>query len=141
MFRRTLVITLVGLLLTASFGLRPVNAQAKEESQSVEKVKADIARLGAGRDAKVKVRLRDKTRLEGYINQAAEDSFILTDSRNGGARTIAYSDVTGVSKAGRGLSGMTKALIGASVVAGAIVGWQILKPAICDGGAQTLGPC
>jgi hypothetical protein len=36
---------------------------------------------------------------------------------------------------------MTKVLIGGAVVAGAVVGWQIMKPALCDGGAQHRGPC
>jgi hypothetical protein len=54
---------------------------------------------------------------------------------------VAYSDVKQVSKLGNGLSTMTKVLIGAAVVTGAVVGWVILKPALCDGGAQTRGPC
>jgi hypothetical protein len=28
-----------------------------------------------------------------------------------------------------------------SVVGGALVTWAIVKPALCDGGAQTRGPC
>lgn len=141
MFRRTLVILLAVVLMTTLFGFRPVEALAKGGSQSVEKVKADVARLGAARNAKVRVRLRDNIRIEGYVSQAAEDSFTIVDAVTGGPRTIAYLDVTEVSRPGQGLSGMTKVLIGAAIAAGVIVGWQILKPAVCDGGAQTRGPC
>jgi len=139
MFRRTLVMTLVGVLLTSLFG--PINALAKEESQNVEKVRADIVKLGTGKDAKVKVKLRDNTKLEGYISQTAEDSFTIVDSRTATSRTLAYSEVAQVSKRGNGLSTLTKVVIGAAVAAGVIVGWQILKPAVCGGGAQTRGPC
>lgn len=141
MFRRAFVIILVGALSTTLFGVRPISALAKQETQPVEKLRADIVKLGTGKDAKVKVRLRDNIRIEGYISQTTEDSFTIVDSRTGGSRTVAYSDVTQVSKQGNGLSNMTKVIIGAAVAAGVIVGWQILKPAVCDGGAQTRGPC
>ena len=36
---------------------------------------------------------------------------------------------------------MTKVLIGGAVAGGLIVGWLIVKPALCDGGAQTRGLC
>jgi hypothetical protein len=141
MFSRTFVIMLVVILLTTVFGFSPVNALAQDEAQSVEKVRADIAKLGVSKDARVKVKLKDNTKLEGYIRQKGEDSFTIVDSKTGSSRTVAYSDVKQVSKRGSGLSGLTKVLIGAAVVTGAIVGWVILKPALCDGGAQTRGPC
>jgi hypothetical protein len=141
MFRRTLVSLLVGVLLTTALGFRPVYALAKDETQTVEKVRADIAKVGIGKEARVKLKLRDNTRLEGHILQTAEDSFTIVDSTTGNSRIVAYSDVTRVSKRGNGLSTMTKVLIGAAIAAGVVVGWQIIKPAICDGGAQTRGPC
>jgi hypothetical protein len=122
MFRRALVIMLVGGLLTTLSGLRPVNVLAKEESQSVEKIRAHIAKLGVGKEARVKIKLRDNTKLEGYINQTSEDSFTIVDSKTGTSRMVAYSDVTQVSKQGTGLSTMTKVVVGAAIATGVIVG-------------------
>jgi hypothetical protein len=141
MFRRALVILLVGGLLTTLFGLRPVYVSAKEKSQSVEIIRAQIARLGVGKEARVKIKLRDNTKLEGYINQTSEDSFTILDSKTGASRIVAYSEVTQVSKQGNGLSTMTKVVLGAAIATGVVVGWLILKPAVCDGGAQTRGIC
>ena len=141
MFRRTFAILLVGMLSITLLGLGPVNALAQDTTQSVEKVRADIARLSAGKDARVKVKLHDDTKVEGYISQKADDSFTIVDAKTGSSRTVAYSEVKQVSKLGNGMSTMTKILIGAAVATGAIVGWVILKPALCDGGAQTRGPC
>lgn len=141
MFRRTFVILLVGILMTTLIGFAPVNVLGQDETQSVEKVRADISKFGAGKDARVKVKLKDNTKLEGYISHKADDSFTIVDSKTGSSRTVAYSDVKQVSKKGNGLSTMTKILIGAAVATGAVVGWIILKPALCDGGAQTRGPC
>ncbi len=127
--------------MSTLFGFRPVHAKAGKETLSVEKARASIAELGVGKDARVEVKLRDNIKLKGYISKAAADSFSITDSKTGATRTVAYADVTQVSKKGSGLSTRTKVIIGAAVAAGLIVGWQIIKPALCDGGAQDRGPC
>ena len=132
---------LVGALISTSFGLRSAHAKAGEEARLVEKARASIVKMGVGKDARVEVKLRDKTKLKGYVSDATEDSFTVTDSKTGASRTVFYTDVTQVSKQGNGLSTMTKVIIGAAVAAGLIIGWQIVKPALCDGGAQTRGPC
>ncbi len=141
LLRRTLIVMLVGALMSTLFGFRPVHAKAGKETLSVEKARASIAELGVGKDARVEVKLRDNIKLKGYISKAAADSFSITDSKTGATRTVAYADVTQVSKKGSGLSTRTKVIIGAAVAAGLIVGWQIIKPALCDGGAQDRGPC
>ena len=99
MFRGTLVIILVGMLL-ATIGLQPVSALMKQEADSVEKIRADIAKIGIGKQAKVKVKLRDNTRLQGYILETAQDSFTIVESETANSRVVAYSDVAQVSKQG-----------------------------------------
>ena len=47
----------------------------------------------AGRDARVEVKLRDKTKLKGYISEAGEASFIVVDAKMGVATTVAYPQV------------------------------------------------
>jgi hypothetical protein len=132
---------LVGALAFTLSGFRPVQAKGIEDARLAEKARVSIAKLGVGKDARVEIKLRDNTRVKGYISLAEEDSFTVTDSRTGVSRTLAYGDVTKVSKQGNGFSTMTKVLIGAAAVVGAVVVWQVVKPALCDGGAQSRGPC
>lgn len=132
---------LIGALIFTLYGFQSVRAKDGEDAQLAGKARVSIAKLGTGKDARVEVRLRDNTKVKGYVSRAEEDSFTVTDSRTGVSRTVAYNDVTKVSKQGNGFSTMTKVLIGAAVVVGAVVVWQVVKPALCDGGAQSRGPC
>jgi hypothetical protein len=54
--------------------------------------------------AKVTVKLKDNTKLKGYISDASSDSFTLADAKSGQTRTLSYQDVTEVKKPG-GLHG------------------------------------
>ena len=84
-----------------------------------DKVKASVAKRGTGPKAKVTVKLKDKTKLKGYITQAAGDSFTITDSETGQSRTLAYADVDEVKKPG-GLSLLAKIGIGVGIGVGAL---------------------
>ena len=86
-----------------------------------------------------RVNLRDKTKLKGKVSGTDDDSFAITD-QVGADSKIFYADVAEVKKAGGGWSTKNWIILG-SVVAGALVTWAIVKPALCDGGAQTRGPC
>ncbi len=69
---------------------------ARGESLSANEVKRRIESLGVGVAARVKVRLRDGMKMEGYIDLAGEDHFYLvrTDDKHvGTAAVVAYSDV------------------------------------------------
>jgi hypothetical protein len=128
-------------MLSAAFGFRPVRAETNAETLRAQQARVSVLKLGTGERARVEVKLRDETKLKGYVSAAGADSFTLTDTKTGASTVIAYDDVAQVKKPGNGLSTMTKALIGGAVAAGLIVGWQIVKPAVCDGGAQHRGPC
>ncbi|HEV2707994.1 MAG TPA: hypothetical protein VGV59_18895 [Pyrinomonadaceae bacterium] len=142
MLRRILAITLVGLLLPMLCGVPSAAAKDGEEVvQQTEKARSNVARLGVGKDARVEVKLRDNTKFKGYVSEVGRDTFAVTDEKTGASRTVAYADVAQVSRRGNGLSTRTKALIGAAVATGVVVTWLIVKPALCDGGAQSRGPC
>ena len=64
----------------------------------------------------------------------------LVDSEDGSSQTVAYADVEKVKKAGGGFSSRSWIILGAAAV-GAVATWMVVKPALCDGGAQTRGPC
>ncbi|MFN2499186.1 MAG: hypothetical protein ABR557_08890 [Pyrinomonadaceae bacterium] len=93
-----------------------------------------------GRNARVEVKLQDTTKVKGHISAITPDSFTLTNANSGITNTVAYAEVDEVKKAGGGLSTKGWVIIGAAAV-GAVVTWIIVKPAFCDGGAQTRGIC
>ena len=63
----------------------------KEEKDFAGKVKTEIAKLGTGTDAKVKVKLKDGTELKGYVSEIKADSFVIVNEKTGTANEVAYS--------------------------------------------------
>ena len=94
MFTKCFLLVLAALLIHVT-NAAPVMAQAtaEKEARFVQKVKENILELGIGPESRVRVKLRDKTKLEGYISQAGADSFTVTDVRTGTATTVAYTQV------------------------------------------------
>jgi hypothetical protein len=101
-----------------------IEKQAKHEA----KVKQSILKLGVGKDARIAVRLKDKTQLVGFISEAGESSFVMTDAKAGTSRVLAYSDVAHAK--GHNLSTGAKIAIGVGIVV-AIILLLILKK-YCD---------
>ena len=94
MFKRCLAIVLVTSLVSMLCGTTAfAKDKGDKEAQRVEKVKTDIRNLGVGPEALVKLKLRDKKKLEGYISAFGEDSFEVTDLRTGVATTLAFPQV------------------------------------------------
>ena len=111
-----------------------------QSNTDIEKVRARVQMLSASGDSKVEVKFVDKTKLKGSITSVGPASFNLTDSKTGTSHSIAYSEVDSVSKASGGVSTKTWLIIG-GIAAGAVTTWLVVKPAVCDGGAQTRGIC
>ena len=140
MFRRTFAIMLSGLLLLSAFGFQGAGAQSLVDQQATEKIRAKVLKMGVGMNARVQVKLIDNTQFSGYISDAGQDSFTVVERGTGSSKTVSYADTQTVKKAGGGVSAKTLLILGA-VAAGAAVTWVVVKPALCDGGAQTRGPC
>ena len=127
---KTISICLVVVLLLNTYGLAyPAEPRSDAETalarntEQAEKIKNEIDRRGKGEKSRVKVRLRDKTEVKGYISEINADSFQVTDEKTGKAATIAYDNVEKVG--GRGMSRNTKIGIGVGVgiaAAGIILG-------------------
>lgn len=114
MFKRNLALSLIGALIF-SVSAAPItfaNSKAEKDAQLAAKVKAGIAKLGTGPDAKLTVKLRDKTKLTGYVSQISDDSFVIADAKTGATTTVAYPNVTQVK--GNNLS------MGAAIAIGAV---------------------
>ena len=116
MFRKLMTLLLVALVINVA-GVRLANAESKEEklARFTEKVKANVLKLGTGESSRVKVKLRDKTKLEGYISDAAAETFTVTDRKTGLATTVAYPDVKSIQ--GNNLSTGAKIAIGIGIAA------------------------
>ena len=140
MFRRMLAVMLSGMILFTAFGFQPATAQSTNDQQAIEKTRSKVQKMGVGSNARVEVKLHDNTQLKGYISDADQDSFTVVDSKTGSSKTMSYADTSTVKKAGSGLSGKSWIILGAAAV-GALVTWVVVKPALCDGGAATRGPC
>jgi hypothetical protein len=99
MLKQLLSFSLMALLLHTAGAIQlPVVAQTNPDTSSVEKIKSDVAKRGTGKKARVKVKLQNGSKLKGYITQAGDDSFTLTDSKTKQDTTLAYRDVTQVKK-------------------------------------------
>jgi len=140
MFRRTFAIMLSGLLLLTAFGFQGAGAQSLVDQQATEKIRTKVLKMGVGMNARVQVKLIDNTQFSGYISAADQDSFTVVERGTGSSKTVSYADTQTVKKAGSRVSAKTFLILGA-VAAGAAVTWMVVKPALCDGGAQTRGPC
>lgn len=143
MFRRTFAMILSGILLLTAMGLQRVGAQsanhAANDSQAIEKIRTKVQKFGVGGSPRVEIKLYDQSQLKGYITEVGQEAFTVVDSK-GSSRTVSYADTATVKKASSGLSVKSWIIIGA-VVTGAAITWVIVKPMLCDGGAQTRGPC
>jgi hypothetical protein len=131
-FRSRIMSTLLVVLLTSI--ACPSRALAgdkpEKEAQFAQKVKSEIARLGTGPDARVEVKLRDKTKLKGYISELGNESFAVVEDRAGSATTVTYPQVKQVK--GNNLSTGAKILIGVGIGFGIVLLLALLAPHIAQ---------
>lgn len=138
MLRKTLTLVLVALLIQVTSLVRPISAvpNTEEDAALAQKVKADV--MGLGQQARVKVKLKDDTKLEGYISEIGAAHFVVTDDRSGTSTTLAYPQVKQVKR--NNLSGGAK--VGIVVAIAAAVGIVI---AVAKGRSTNTGsndsPC
>jgi len=137
MLKKCLALMLAGMLLgIVNVGSTTVLAKGKNRPLTVEQVKEKIAKRGTGEKARVSVKMLDGTKMKGYVSEAGEDSFVLTDSKTQQVPTIAYREVTEV----KGSKGMSKAAwvgIGAAIgVTALVIAIKASGPIIDFGGPR-----
>jgi hypothetical protein len=120
MLKRTLSVALV-LLLVNLIGVRVAFASTEAEKQAkhAEKVKAGVLKLGTGEAARVKIKLRDKTKLDGYVGAAGEETFTVVDAKTGVSTIVAYPQVKSIK--GNNLSTGAKIAIGIGIGAAVMI--------------------
>jgi hypothetical protein len=84
-----------------------------DQARLIQRVRSSVLKLGVGRDARIEVRLRDKTRLSGFISHAGPDSLGIASETTGAVTSVAYADVTQVK--GHNLSTGAKIGIGIAI--------------------------
>jgi hypothetical protein len=120
MFKRILSLALVAALLSVA-GPASVRAASKAEKEArfIEKVKQGLVKIGTGTEALVEVKLKDKTKLRGYVGETAEDGFSIVDAKTGTATKVTYPQVQKVK--GHNLSTGAKIAIGLGVAVAVLV--------------------
>jgi len=114
MLKKLFAIVLSGALLNLFVVPAFASTPAEKQAQRVSKIKAAIQKLGTGEKARLKLELKDKTRLEGYVSEAVEDYFVITRPETGTTTTVTYPQVGKVK--GHNLSTGAKIAIGVGVV-------------------------
>jgi hypothetical protein len=116
--------TLLSLLVTFMLLLAAVPSaranQTGSQAPTVETVKSKIARLGIGAKAKVTVKLKNGTKVKGYVAQAGEDDFVIRNRKTDAPTTISYADVLKVDD-NKGHSTARNVAIGVAVGVGATI--------------------
>ena len=114
MFKKIFAMILL-CLLWQMYGVKPDFAKTREEKQAqlTQKVRLGISKLGVGQDARVEVKLHDRTKLIGYISEVKDESFTITDPKTSTTTTVSYDDVTQVK--GHSLSTGAKIAIGVGI--------------------------
>jgi preprotein translocase subunit SecF len=95
-------------------------AATGQADPQTEKIKIKIAKLGVGAKAKATIRLRDGSKIKGYIAQAGEDNFVIRDRKTDAPTTIRYADVAKVEE-NRGHSTARNIAIGVGIGVGALL--------------------
>lgn len=92
MYKKILSSFLIGLLFNLTcYSTAPANFEIQDEL--IEKIKLEVLKLGVGPDARIKVKLRDNTIIKGYVSEANDDYFVVTNEKIKFTTRIKYPDV------------------------------------------------
>jgi len=134
MLKKYCVFALI-LLMFGAANIRTTFAisQTGNQTSSAEKIKREVVKAGVGEKARVTVTLRNGTKLSGYINEARDDDFTLTDKKTKNPVTVLYADAVKIKE--NKLS--TAAKIGIGIGIGAAV-YVIVLAVVTKGGTRKI---
>jgi len=133
MFKKHLAMVLSGLLITTvlSAGTASANSKAERQARFTEKVRVNIAKLGTGNHALIALKLKDKTKVAGYISEVHADSFVVVHPKFGTVTSVNYADVAQAK--GNNLSTGAKIAIGIGIGAAAVLIILLIYISCCTG--------
>ena len=132
---KQIVAVILAVLLAGFLPLKSAHAASLNSVKEVEraaKIKASLAKSGTGEQARVTVKLRDKTKVTGYISALGEDTFAVTAVKTGVVTAVPYPAVAQVQ--GHNLTTGAKIAIGALIGAAIVVALVVAKRCGNEGG-------
>ena len=119
-------------LLAVLFVIVPVTrAPAQTPQMTADQAKIEVAKLGLGEKARATVKLKNGTKVKGYVSRADENDFVIRDRKTDIPTTINYGDVAKVEK-NRGHSTARNLAIGIGIGAGAFLAIILITIAHLD---------
>ena len=112
-------ITLLTMTLLLNFAVATNIFAESKEAKFTEKVKTQITKLGSGQDARVKIKLKDGSKIKGFVSEIGDNQFVVTEIKTGRTTTVPYSGVKQVQ--GNNLSTGVTILIGLGVLIAAVI--------------------
>jgi hypothetical protein len=98
MFKKLFHLALAGLVLNLFLVAPSVNGKTQEdETKHLDRVRGQIARIGTGPKSRVEIKLRDETKLKGFIGESDETHFVVVNTKTGARTTLDYAQVQKVS--------------------------------------------
>jgi hypothetical protein len=89
LIRRSFAISAMAAMLLLFAG-NAVFAQSSDKN--AEKMKAKITKIGTGKSARIKLQLRNGSRISGYVSEIKDRSFVLVSDQSGASTEIEYAD-------------------------------------------------
>ena len=124
MLKTTLSLLVAVMLLLATTSQPAAASQSAggggRQGPTVEQVKSKIARLGIGAKAKATIKLKNGTKVKGYVAQADQEDFVIRDRKTDAPTTIRYADVLKVED-NKGHSTARNIAIGVAIGVGAVL--------------------
>ena len=112
---------LLWVVVLAFNGVAVTQATQTAEASQTTKIKTAVQRRGIGEKSRVKVKLRNKADVKGYISRIEDASFEVTDKSTGQATNIPYADVEKIRGAGLSKGAKIGIIAGVAVAIVAIV--------------------
>lgn len=120
MLKKYASLILVGLIINLFFSSFAFAQDT--ETRATEKIKIKIAKVDIGGKT-IEVKLKDKTKVKGYITEIKDDQFVLVSKKNGASTNISYDQAQ---KVNIPLTTLQKVGIGVAIAGLAIVVYGVV---------------
>ena len=118
MLKKYVSLTLVALLLNLAL-YSTTTASTVKDDKFAERVKINVAKLGTGKDVKVVVKLKDGTKLKGYVSEIKDSGFVVVNEKTKTDIEVLFSEVKQVK--GQNHSNGKKIFLRTAIIIGALL--------------------
>ena len=120
MLKTSISLVIAAMLFIAGLSPSTIVAQSGTQTPTIEQIKSKIARLGVGAKAKATIKLKNGTKVKGYVAETKEDEFVMRDRKTDVPTTIRYAEVLKVEE-NRGHSTARNVALGVAAGVGAVL--------------------